>query len=348
MLAVFVLLEAALHVITQRMGKVAELSMDGRLARGVLVVSFFFLAPVLHIIFNVFACVQLDRPVSLPYTAAAVGSWWVLDTSQQCFAGWHAQWTYGLGLPLVIICILLPLSVALLMLHKRRNSLLSNPWTVAHWGFLYRSYCTQCCYWETVVLLQTILLVAISTFGVTLAPWYQSICMTAALAVMALLLVAAQPHAQPVCRAVALQSICCLFFTTVAGMSFLSMPAGPEPGYVYKEVMGAALLLLHAVFVALVLQAVLKGVHWRGICLECAVLFRRLRLHLICACCGPCLSTSLSDADKDAANQHGRAAGLRVEAACTTQPARADVPSVQWAAMGVSLRLSLQLTDKQR
>jgi hypothetical protein len=212
------------------------------------------------------------------------------NTSQQCFAGQHAQWAYGLGLPLVfLVCMPLPVSIAVLTLRGRRHNQLGHPWTITHWGFLYRSYHTRYCYWEAVVLLQTMVLVAINTFSVTLSPLYQAVCMTAALALMVLLLVAAHPHALPVARVVALQSLCSLFFTNVVGMSFLISDSGPVPGQVYKEVMGALLLLLHAVFVISVVRCLLQGVDWVAVRDACIALLRlRLHFRLDKVCCCAC------------------------------------------------------------
>lgn len=56
--------------------------------------------------FSLLTCIQLDRPASWPFQAAAVGTWWVEDMSQQCYSpsGYHKQWAHGLGIPLVVCC----------------------------------------------------------------------------------------------------------------------------------------------------------------------------------------------------------------------------------------------------
>uniref|UniRef100_A0A383WJB8 Right handed beta helix domain-containing protein n=1 Tax=Tetradesmus obliquus TaxID=3088 RepID=A0A383WJB8_TETOB len=262
----------------------------------VLVVAFFFFVPVLHIVFSLFACMRLDTAASPPYHPAAVGSWWVLDTSQQCFTGWHAKWALGLGLPLMfVVCLVLPVCVAALTLRNRQQRRLTNPWVIMHWGFLYSAYRTQHCYWEAVVLLQTTGLVAISTFGATMAVWYQSICMTYALAVIVLMQAVWRPHALAATRAVSMQSMCCLLFTSSLGMSFLTLPGGPQPGAAYAEVVGAVMVLLHAGFVGSVVWRLLRGVDWASQRMACAQVLQRLKLDALC-CAGVYMPASNKEA----------------------------------------------------
>jgi hypothetical protein len=91
------------------------------------------------------------------------------NTSQQSFAGWHAQWAYGLGLPLVFrVCMVLPVLIAVLTLHGRRHNQPGHPCT--HCGVPYRSYHRRYCCWKAVVLLQPMVQVAINTFGVIMSP----------------------------------------------------------------------------------------------------------------------------------------------------------------------------------
>lgn len=118
--------------------------------------------------------------------------------------------------------------------------------------------------------------------------------MTAALAVMVLLLVVARPHALPAVRMVALQSLCCLFFTNVVGMSFLPSDGGAEPGVVYREVMGALVLLMHAMFVVSVVRRMLLAVDWQRVRHALAALCRRCKLDLVC--CGAFTEPALSNA----------------------------------------------------
>jgi uncharacterized membrane protein len=75
MLAALMLIETAMFYAGKRKRAPSGLGMGGRLARGMLVVAFFFLTPVLHIIFSMFACVHLDSPIVAPYQANAVGCW---------------------------------------------------------------------------------------------------------------------------------------------------------------------------------------------------------------------------------------------------------------------------------
>jgi hypothetical protein len=86
MLALLLMLEVILMKV-KRTRATAAASMKDRLGSSAMVVVFFFLPGVFRTVFGLFACVPLDRPVAAPYTAAAVGSFWVYDVSAVCFEG---------------------------------------------------------------------------------------------------------------------------------------------------------------------------------------------------------------------------------------------------------------------
>jgi hypothetical protein len=124
--------------------------------------------------FSLLTCIQLDRPALWPFQAAAVGTWWVEDMSQQCCSpsGYHKQWALGLGIPLVVLlCVVLPVGVFLFMWHSRKQGKLTNRAFECHYGFMYHMWRPEVCWYEAVILLQTIGLVMVATFGFALGPY---------------------------------------------------------------------------------------------------------------------------------------------------------------------------------
>jgi hypothetical protein len=155
MLAVLLLLEATvLRAARKRRTAAPIASTSNRLGSNAIVVMFFFLPGVLRTVFGFFACVPLDKPVDPPYTAAAVGSYWVYDVSVICFGtSWHRALSLGLGLPLaLLLCVGLPAAIIFITVSNRQR--LDDATFRRHWGFLTRSYCDERCWWEAVVVCQ--------------------------------------------------------------------------------------------------------------------------------------------------------------------------------------------------
>ncbi|KAF6253379.1 hypothetical protein COO60DRAFT_1547233, partial [Scenedesmus sp. NREL 46B-D3] len=103
-LVLLLLLEALLSKLLHKRAVSAAAQSADRLASIAMVVVFFFLPSVLRTVFGLFVCIPLDSPVSPPYSAQAVGSFWVYDVGTQCFGpGWHKALSLGLGLPLMLL-----------------------------------------------------------------------------------------------------------------------------------------------------------------------------------------------------------------------------------------------------
>jgi len=93
---------------------------DRLLATG-MVVAFFFLPSVARTAFSLFACIQIDRAGQLPYTPQAVGWFFLHDTDQVCFVGWHRRLVLGLGIPLCVLVCMAPASILWLTLRNRKR-----------------------------------------------------------------------------------------------------------------------------------------------------------------------------------------------------------------------------------
>lgn len=242
-----------------------------RLLSCAVVVLFFFLPSLARTTFSLFACVLLDYPpASSTATAsstnmyAALGSFWMLDMDQQCYHGYHKAWSLALGMPLLLLlCIALPAAVLGLTLHSRRR-MRQDPDYVCHYGFLSEPYKQPLCFWEGVIALQTEGLVAISVFGFTLGPYYQTLVMHTAIASVLLLLIVYKPHAKVEAGIVMQRGVFCLLVTSLAALSF--MPNGYiQPTPLYGLIMGALLVVFNMLFVVSVIVQIAVLLEWSNL-----------------------------------------------------------------------------------
>lgn len=227
------------------------------------VVLFFYLPGILRVVFGLFTCLPLDKPVSLPDVANAVGSFWVSELATTCFSGYHRGLSLGLGLPLIfLLCICMPGFIVYKTLANR--SRLGDTHFRQQYGFLTHLYVPSRCWWEAAVVLETVLLTAISTLGVTIAASYQGLLMVAALMFASHLLIACKPHSSQQATRAALQGMFCLSLTSLVGLSFL--PYGSSgPSSTYGLVIGAVVLAVNVVYVLSVLWELLKAFEWRQV-----------------------------------------------------------------------------------
>lgn len=273
LLAVLLLLELLLSKLKHKPSAAAAATLKDRLGSSAMVVMFFFLPGMLRIVFGLFACVPLDRPAAAPHTAAAVGSFWVYNISTVCFAGWHRALFLGLGLPLLLLlCIGLPAAVVYITVSNR--SCLDDRLFQQHWGFLTRAYRASRCWWEAVVICQTMALVAVSAFGANMGALIQAVVMTAVLAVFLYVLMVLKPYAYAHTGQAMLRGVQCLLLTSFVGHTFQltssdSMRYGAtsesKQAAAYGLVMGILLLLINLAYVCSVLRQLLKLLNWQAV-----------------------------------------------------------------------------------
>jgi hypothetical protein len=83
-------------------------------------------------------------------------------------------WAIGLGAPIVLLlCLGLPISVFVFMWFSRKQGRLNHTVFNTHYGFMYRLWRPEVCWWEAVVVVQTIGLVIVATFGFSMGPYFQ-------------------------------------------------------------------------------------------------------------------------------------------------------------------------------
>jgi hypothetical protein len=258
-----------------------HLSMGDRALSLFLCMSFLFLPTWTHAAFSLFTCVPLDVATSPPYEANAVGSYWAQDMSEQCYrpGGYHMAWALGLGVPLLLLlCMALPLGLFVWLWVSKRRGKLADDRFCSQFGFLYRMWREDVCWWEAVVVLQTIVLVMVGTFGYALGPYYQALVITAAFGIILVLLLSVHPHASAAAGVVSLRSLGVLITTAFAALTFLPYRnTAPAPGYTMA--MGVFVLLINLAFVLSTLWQLLHLLNWAAV--------RQLASRCCCTA-GPC------------------------------------------------------------
>jgi len=265
----------------------------------VMSVVFMFLPAWVNTVLSLFTCVPLDSPVEPPYQAAAVGAYWLQDVSEVCYSssGYHKRWALGLGIPLTLLfCVALPSGVFVFMWYNRKQGKLGDRQFEKHYGFMYRMWREEVCWWEAVVLVQTVALVMVATFGFAMGAYYQCLVSTTVLAVIGLLLLGVKPFRRTAANNVAVLSICALLFTAQAALSFLPYN-NISPGAVYSNIMGVLIMLANLAFL---LGATVKLVRVGDWVFIKEVLSRPGRW---ATCLGDCFKDTMRIRSKDPNNQ---------------------------------------------
>lgn len=212
---------------------------------------FFFLPSVVRYILSLFVCVPLDDPQAPPYpwTAAAPGTYFLLDLNQQCWHGWHQVWALAYGIPVVfLLCGVLPCGLAALIWANRKN--LHAPSFRRRWGWVVRVYRPERAAWEAVVVCKTIGVCAVAVFGMALGTYHQTLLMATICAGFAVLLLVFKPHKHKELQKLLVLAYSSLFITCLAALSFLPSFDGIIPPEAYSLAMGAVVLAANLTFVA--------------------------------------------------------------------------------------------------
>jgi hypothetical protein len=245
------------------------------------VVIFFFYPSLVRINLSMFACVPIDSPNYQPYgifTASAAGSFWLYDIDQPCWQGYHGTWALALGLPcLVLLCLGLPSFLAIFLWSYRCR--LQQPSFVKHFGFLYIKYRQERCWWEVMVMMETLTLVAIAVFGLTLGPYYQGLVMNAGFAIILVLLLMFKPFQSQQQQQLSLLANSCLLFTSYVSLSFLDYGT-IDPGDTYQTVVGAVLVALNTCFLLYACILILLSLDWQFIRYSVGCKWRAVRAFL--------------------------------------------------------------------
>jgi hypothetical protein len=279
-----------------RRGLPAKPRPKGRLVAASMVVVFFFLPSIVRSAFGLFACITIDYPAAPPNYPMAIGSFWLHNTNQQCFQGWHKGFALGLGIPLLLFVCFVPGFILYKTLPNRHDELDKLAW-LQQYGFLVRDYKPAYRYWEAVVSAQTIVLVALSVFSYSLGPYYQAMLINIAIAVIWLVLAVAKPLVHADAQRVALVSMGCLYLTSYSALAFAQMAGSHSLSLSASEAaaiplfMGVVVVAANVAFVGWVVWKLVRlidwAVRWQLVLAKASHMFA-LITGKVCPCCmGP-------------------------------------------------------------
>eukprot|EP00877_Chromochloris_zofingiensis_P009217 jgi/Chrzof1/4549/Cz14g17250.t1 len=217
----------------------------------IVVLYCFFYPFLVRSAWSMLACYQIDDDSQglYPQYLKAVGSYWVFDVEQKCWEGWHMKWALALGVPCVVVfCVGVPVGIVLIL--SRNRSRLKDLSFRMHFGFMYRNFTEHCCWWEAVVAVQTVVLVAISVFSSTLGAAYELLMFCVVFAVSIMLHQWFRPFLIKRLYHLQLTAYMCLFTICIIALSFLPLDRERESPALYKEVAGVVLLVFNAGFFA--------------------------------------------------------------------------------------------------
>jgi hypothetical protein len=145
----------------------------------------------------------------------------VADAGVECYTTKHALWMSFLGVPgLAFFGFVLPLAAAMKILHLKRLELLEDFDMVRKYGFLYRGYEEDYCYWEVFVVARKVLVVVVAVFLKTYGATVQALASLIIVQVALILNIMFAPYDLNVQDRMETLSLATTFFTLVGGLYF--------------------------------------------------------------------------------------------------------------------------------
>lgn len=193
----------------------ASLHLFSRLRVAAIVVVFFAYPTLVKASLSFFACLKIDYSSNKndPFPEYAVknhaAGYWVSDIQQECFAGWHRAWAFGLGIPAVaLFCVGMPVGLWLFM--WRNSDRAAEPTFQQHYGFLFRNFRDSCLWWEAVWAGQTVMLSLVSVFHHSIGAYHALLLMLLFLVLSIVLQLCKKPYEHLLLHRLHLAATCCL------------------------------------------------------------------------------------------------------------------------------------------
>jgi hypothetical protein len=232
----------------------------------VLVCLYLFFAGLVRVAWGMFACLKLDVAGHQPFfefaVATAAYGYWVQDMEQACYEGWHRPWSLGLGVCCtVLFCVGLPASLFWWL--RRNRSRLNDLAFMRHYGFLYADFKSDRYWFEAVVAARTVVLVCIAVFSSVIGAYYGVVMLVVAFHASLALQLSLRPFAFAQLHRLHLGALSCMDIAACVTLTFFTGYVGvaaPAQISVYKEVAGALVLTVHALFICWCLWVMMSGV----------------------------------------------------------------------------------------
>lgn len=150
------------------------------------------------------------------------GEWWLRDNlSLRCWDAEHLRVALGAALPAILLWgVGIPLGAGLLLKRQRRR--LKTPVVKAQFGFLFLGFQEKCYYWEFIVLIRKVSLVAVYVFLSAASPAVQGLLVFSLLSISLGLQLKYSPYMTAELNALELRNILVSEATIYCGLFFLS------------------------------------------------------------------------------------------------------------------------------
>ncbi|KXZ41282.1 hypothetical protein GPECTOR_581g637 [Gonium pectorale] len=182
---------------------------------------------------SVFSCYHIDDGHSGPFPDRQQATWhhgyWVRDMAQECYSGRHLALYMPIGVAAVVLVCLMPPLTAFVLLYRHRHEL-DDPAVRQRYGFLYMRYKPRFYWWESVLMLEELVLVAVEVFGRALAVVsHQILLMLAVFIVLSLVNMACAPTKSRLIGLLEFLSLGVLSLTVTCSLYFVvGEPLSPE------------------------------------------------------------------------------------------------------------------------
>ncbi|KAL0055969.1 hypothetical protein WJX82_006250 [Trebouxia sp. C0006] len=162
-------------------------------------VTFYYFPSLLTNTLELFACFHIDPAAGAGYHNAQENwghGYWIPDMGQKCYVGMHRNLAIWLGTPMMLLTwLVIPIMPAfLLFLHRKE---LGKPGIQLQFGYIYRCYRPQLCFWNSVVLYFTLILTAAQVLATALNTYFQLTIMLMILMIGITALAHFQPFPDP-------------------------------------------------------------------------------------------------------------------------------------------------------
>jgi len=116
---------------------------------------------------NVFYCVDVHDSTSLE-TVSETHTYWALDTAVRCFEGSHRNLLIYVAIPVLFLCLLFPISLAIGVICARSCQKLEAVWVQETVGLFFRGFDRKFVHWDSIIMLRKAVIAAIVVFAYSL------------------------------------------------------------------------------------------------------------------------------------------------------------------------------------
>ncbi|KXZ45744.1 hypothetical protein GPECTOR_51g730 [Gonium pectorale] len=229
---------------------------------------------------SIFACYLIDDGTTGPFPERQQATWkygyWIRDMSQKCYASRHLQLYLPIGIvAVIIVCLTPPLTSFALLWYNRKK--LNDPTTLRRYGFLYVRYKKAFFWWESVLMLEELILVAVEVFGRALPiVSHQILLMLVTFIALSLVNMACSPVRSRLIVLLEFLSMGVLSLTVTLSLFFV---VSDKLGSKSATVVGLIIMLINVLLLAAFLSLVIKNT-WGSMRTKGAKIARGLKSQL--------------------------------------------------------------------